>query len=180
MNATWTSVGAVYHILTALSFLSVSVALSFVAARREVVKYRHSLAVFALFMLFAGVDQVLGLAGAVRMQNWWSLSTAALSVVAAGVVMANLPRYLRKLKVAGELRGQAGFLEEQQALLQAIQDSVSDGIMLIGEEGQVKAFNAAALRILWGQDESKLLPEMKERAIRALAKGQTDQDLVRW
>ena len=182
MNATWTSVGAVYHILTALSFLSVSVALSFVAARREVVKYRRSLAVFALFMLFAGVDQVLGLAGAVRMQNWWSLSTAALSVVAAGIVMANLPRYLRKLKVAGELRGQAGFLEEQQALLQAIQDSVSDGIMLIGEEGQVKAFNAAALDILWGQEEHKAkpLPEMKERAIHALAKGQADRDIVRW
>ncbi len=174
--------GAVFHILTALSFLSIFLTLSFVATRREVLKHRRSVAVFALFVLFAGVDQVLGLAGAVRMQIGWSVATALLSVTAAVTVIANLPRYLRTLKVAGELRGQAGFLEEQQALLQAIQDSVSDGIMLIGEEGQIKAFNAAALRILWGQEEqkSKPLPEMKERAIQALASGQSDQDIVRW
>jgi PAS domain S-box-containing protein len=178
----WSLMGAVFHILTALSFLSIFLTLSFVATRREVLKHRSSLAVFALFVLFAGVDQVLGLAGAVRMQIGWSVATALLSVTAAVTVIANLPRYLRTLKVAGELRGQAGFLEEQQALLQAIQDSVSDGIMLIGEEGQIKAFNAAALRILWGQEEqkSKPLPEMKERAIQALAGGQADQDIVRW
>src|SRR6185436_2187421 len=36
--------------------------------------------------------------------------------------------------------------------------------------------------ILWSQEEqkSKPLPEMKERAIQALAKRQSDQDLVRW
>jgi PAS domain S-box-containing protein len=98
------------------------------------------------------------------------------------VTIANLPRLLRMPKIAKELRGQAGFLEEQQALLQAIQDSVSDGIMLIDEEGQIKAFNAAALRILWGREEqqSKPLPEMKELAIRALVQGQSDQELVRW
>src|SRR6266567_3727990 len=133
----WTLMGAVFHILTAVSFLSIFLTLSFVASRREVLKHRSSLAVFALFVLFAGVDQVLGLAGAVRVQIGWSVATALLSVTAAVTVIANLPRYLRTLKVAGELRGQAGFLEEQQALLQAIQDSVSDGIMLIGEEGRL-------------------------------------------
>src|SRR6266849_4690994 len=178
----WTSMGAVFHILTALSFLSISLALAFVATRREVLKHRGSLAVFALFVLVTGVDQALGVIGTARVQTGWGVATAVLSVAAAAIVVANLPRYLRTLKVAGELRGQAGFLEEQQALLQAIQDSVSDGIMLIGEEGQIKAFNAAALRILWGQEEykAKPLPEMKERAIRALSQGQADQDIVRW
>src|SRR5207244_2560325 len=154
----WILMGAAFHILTALSFLSIFLTLSFVATRREVKTHRGSLAVFALFVLFVGVDQVLGLAGAVRMQIAWSVATALLSVTVAVIVMANLPRYLRTLKVAGELRGQAGFLEEQQTLLQAIQDSVSDGIMLIGEEGQIKAFNAPALRILWGQEEHKSKP----------------------
>src|SRR5439155_4312613 len=150
MNSNWTLMGAVSEILTALSFLSIFLSLSFVAARREALKQRGSLAVFALFVLFAGVDQVLGLSGAGRFQSWWNFTTAVLSVAAATIIVANLPAYLRMPKIAEELRGQAGFLEEQQALLQAIQDSVSDGIMLIGEEGNIKAFNAAALRILWG------------------------------
>src|SRR5437667_2745821 len=181
MNLDWTWTGAVSYIVIALSFFSIFLALTFVAARREI-KYRSALIVLALFVLFAGVNQILGLAGFVRLQGWWYLATAMLSVVAAAILVANLPQYLRMPKIAEELRGQAGFLEEQQALLQAIQDSVSDGIMLIGEEGQIKAFNAAALRILWAQDElkSKPLPEMKERAISALAKGQSDQDIVRW
>jgi PAS domain S-box-containing protein len=181
MNLDWTWTGAVSYIVIALSFFSIFLALAFVAARREI-KYRSALIALALFVLFAGVNQVLGLAGFVRLQGWWNLATAMLSVVAAAILVANLPQYLRMPKIAEELRGQAGFLEEQQALLQAIQDSVSDGIMLIGEEGQIKAFNAAALRILWAQDElrSKPLPEMKERAISALAKGQSDQDIVRW
>src|SRR5258705_4605550 len=182
MNSPGTLMGAVFYILTALSLLSIFIALVFVATRREVSRYRGSLAVFALFVLFAGVVQVLGVVGSPRTQRGWSLATAVLSVASAVIIVANLPQALRTLKVAGELRGQAGFLEEQQALLQAIQDSVSDGIMLIGEEGQIKAFNAAALRILWSQEEqkSKPLPEMKERAIQALAKRQSDQDLVRW
>ena len=174
--------GAVFDFLTALSLFSIFIALVFVATRREVSKYRGSLALFALFVLFAGVEQVIGRVGEASILSGWSLATAVLSVAAAVIVVSHLPRYLRMLKVAGELRGQAGFLEEQQALLQAIQDSVSDGIMLIGEEGQIKAFNAAALRILWGHkdQQSKPLPEMKERAIQALAKRQTDQDIVRW
>ena len=124
----------------------------------------------------------MGLTGAPQLQSWWNVTTAALSLLAAIVTIGNLPQLLRMPKIAKELRGQAGFLEEQQALLQAIQDSVSDGIMLIDEEGQIKAFNAAALRILWGRDEhqSKPLPEMKELAIRALVQGQSDQEIVRW
>ncbi len=61
----------------------------------------------------------------------------ALFVLMALVVAFKLPHYLRLVKVAGQLRSQAGFLEEQHALLQAIQDSVSDGILLIGEDGQM-------------------------------------------
>src|SRR5262249_2193415 len=157
--------GAVFDFLTALSLFTIFIALGFVATRREVSKYRGSLLIFALFVLFAAVDQLLDrLGGGDIKKNGWGLATAVLSVAAAVIVVTYLPRYLRMLKVSGELRGQAGFLEEQQALLQAIQDSVSDGIMLIGEEGQIKAFNAAALRILWGHQDgqSKLLPEMKE------------------
>src|SRR5262245_16389801 len=182
MNPTGYLMGAVFDFLTALSLLTIFIALGFVATRREVSKYRGSLLIFGLFVLFAAVDQVLARVGGGDIKNGWSLATAVLSVAAAVIVVSYLPRYLRMLKVSGELRGQAGFLEEQQALLQAIQDSVSDGIMLIGEEGQIKAFNAAALRILWGQDElkSKPMPELKERAIRALARGQNDQDIVRW
>jgi PAS domain S-box-containing protein len=181
MGTNWTILGAVSDILTALSFLAILLTLCLVAARRETQKYRTTLLLFALFVLFAGVDQILALTGTGLAQSWWNLGTAVLSVVVATIIVANLPQYLRMPKIAEELRGKAGFLEEQQALLQAIQDSVSDGLMLIGEEGQIKAFNAAALRILWGRDEqqSKALPEMKERAIRALAKG-SDQDIVRW
>jgi len=177
----WNGVAAAAQILTALSFLSIFLALILVAARREAAKFRGVLLVFAIFVLFVGVNQALALAGSARLQSWWNLVTAALSVVAATVIIANLPSYLRMPKIAEELRGQAGFLEEQQALLQAIQDSVSDGIMLINEEGQIKAFNAAALRILWGREgQSKPLPEMKELAIRALVQGQSDLDVVRW
>src|SRR5262245_6670280 len=181
MNPDWNWIAAASNIVTALSFLSIFLALVFFVVRREA-KRRLIISVLALFVLFAGVNQILGLAGFARAQGGWNLATAILTVVAAVIIIANLPQYLRMPKIAAELRGQAGFLEEQQSLLQAIQDSVSDGIMLIGEEGQIKAFNAAALRILWGQDElkSKPMPELKERAIRALARGQNDQDIVRW
>jgi PAS domain-containing protein len=81
------------------------------------------------------------------------------------------PRYRRMAEIAEQLRSQAAFLEEQNALLQAIQDSVSDGILLIDENGQVKAFNAAALR---------MLPEMNQSAIRALIQNPADRDIVEW
>jgi signal transduction histidine kinase len=99
----------------------------------------------------------------------------ALFVLTALSIAVKLPRYRRTAKIAEELRIQAGFLEEQRALLQAIQDSVSDGILLVGENGQVKAFNAAALRIL-----SKQLPEMNESAILALVQSSSDHDVVQW
>src|SRR5438067_1095360 len=92
----------------------------------------------------------------------------AVFVVMALTIAIKLPDYLRVAKITKQLRSQTGFLEEQQALLQAIQDSISDGILLIGENGQVKAFNAAALRIL-------SLAEMKESAIRALVTSPSDQ-----
>ncbi len=182
MNANWTWIATASGILTGLSYLSICVSLALVAARWEALDHRRSMLLFALFVLFAGVSRFLLLTDKNAFQVGWNLATAVLSVVAATIVIARLPQYIKMPKIAEELRGQAGFLEEQQALLQAIQDSVSDGIMLIGEEGQIKAFNAAALRILWGQSvhKSKPLPEMKERAIRALATGQSDQSVVHW
>jgi signal transduction histidine kinase len=96
-----------------------------------------------------------------------------LFVVMALTIAIKLPRYLRMTKIAEQLRSQRGFLEEKHALLQAIQDSISDGILLIGENGQVKEFNAAALRIL-------SLAEMKESAIRALVTSPSDQGVVPW
>jgi PAS domain S-box-containing protein len=182
LGVNWQVMGTVADILTALALLSIFLAIVLVALRREIGKYRGALIFFAIFVLCAGVNQVLSLTGWTRAQSWWNLLTAILSVLAATIIVANLPHYLRMPKIAEELRGQAGFLEEQQALLQAIQDSVSDGIMLIDEDGQIRAFNAAALRILWGRDEqaSKPLPEMKELAIRKLTQSQSDQDIVRW
>jgi signal transduction histidine kinase len=106
----------------------------------------------------------------------------ALFVLMALTIAVKLPRYRRMTKIAEQLRSQAVFLEEQRTLLQAIQDSVSDGILLVGENGQLKAFNAAALRILWGRIElqSRPLPELKESAIGALVQGPSDQDTVPW
>jgi PAS domain S-box-containing protein len=157
------------------------VALVLLAARRDAARTRGALLLVALFFLFAGGDKIFEVSGMLPFRGWWNFLTAVLSIAAAGVIIAYLPRFLRMPEIAEELRGQAGFLEEQQSLLQAIQDSVSDGIMLINQEGQIKAFNAAALRILWGLGEqrSKPLPEMREAAIRALAQ-QTDQEVVRW
>jgi PAS domain S-box-containing protein len=173
-------------ILTAISFLSIFLALTLVVAKREAVKYRRTLFILAFFVLLAGLGRILSLTSFSRLQAGWNLISAALSVVTAIIVVFNLPRYLRMPKIAEELRGQAGFLEEQQALLQAIQDSVSEGILLLGESGEIRAFNAAALRILWGGEsqQPKLLPEAKDRAIRALAQGSVQgssgQDVIRW
>ena len=105
--------------------------------------------------------------------HWVYGILAAVFALMALTICLKLRRYRRMTKIAEQLRSQAGFLEEQQALLQAIQDSVSDGILLIGENGQVKAFNAAALRIL-------PLPEMKESAVRALIQSPADRDIVEW
>jgi PAS domain-containing protein len=99
----------------------------------------------------------------------------ALFVLMTITLAVKLPRDRRTAKIAEQVRSQAGFLEEQRALLQAIQDSVSDGILLVGENGQVTAFNAAALRIL-----SKQLPEMKDSAILALVQSSSAHDLVQW
>jgi signal transduction histidine kinase len=89
-----------------------------------------------------------------------------LFAVMALTIAIKLPRYLRLTKIDEQLRCQT-------SLLQAIQDSISDGIMLIGENGQVKQFNAAARRIL-------SLAEMKESAIRALVTSPSDQGVVPW
>ncbi len=169
-------------VLTAVSFLSIFMALSLLAAKREAARYRTTLLFFALFVLFAAAGRILGLTPAARYQGLFNLLSAGLSVVTAVLIVFQLPRYLSIPKIAEELRGQAGFLEEQQALLQAIQDSVSDGILLLGEGGQIKAFNAAALRILWGREDqqAKLQPETRDRAIRALVQGAPEQDVVRW
>jgi PAS domain S-box-containing protein len=169
-------------VLTAVSFLSIFMALCLLAAKREAARYRATLLFFALFVLFTGVGRILGLTPAAHFQGWWNLISAALSVVTAILIVFQLPRYLSIPKIAEELRGQAGFLEEQQTLLQAIQDSVSDGILLLDEDGQIKAFNAAALRILWGGEDqqAKLQPETRDRAIRALVQGAAEQDVVRW
>src|SRR4051794_15305760 len=108
----WTVMGAVADILTALAFLAIFLAITLVATRREVGKYRSALIVFAIFVLFAGVNQVLNLTGWTRAQSWWNIGTAMLAVLAATIIVANLPHYLRMPKIAEELRGQAGFLEE--------------------------------------------------------------------
>lgn len=100
----------------------------------------------------------------------------ALFLLMALTLAIKLPDYRKLAKVVKQLRAQAGFFEEQHALLQAIQDSVSDGILLIGEDGQMKAFNAAALRML----QSRALPEIKENAIAALVCGPAGRKVVQW
>lgn len=182
LGGSGTAIQMISDILTAISFLSIFLALSLVAIKREAVKYRRTLFIFAFFVLFAGGGRILSLTAAPHFQSWWSLASASLSVLTAIIIVFNLPRYLRMPKIAEELRGQAGFLEEQQALLQAIQDSVSEGILLLSDEGQIKAFNAAALRILWGGEEqaSKSLPAAKDRAIQVLTQGPADQNVLRW
>jgi signal transduction histidine kinase len=94
----------------------------------------------------------------------------ALFILMALTLAIKLPDYLRLLKVVKQLRSQAGFYEEQHAVLQAIQDSVSDGILLIGDDGQMKAFNAAALGML----------QSKENAIAALVCDPADRRVVQW
>ena len=58
-------------------------------------------------------------------------------------------------------------------LLQAIRHSISDGMVLIGENGQVKEFNDAALRIL-------SLPEMDESAIGEFIQSPSEQGVASW
>ncbi len=182
----WAVLYSVADVLAAISFLALFATLALVASARETAKYRRSLILFAIFILSLGVNRILVLTGPPRLQNLWNLASAAIAIVTAIVIVASLPRYLRLPKIAEELRSQAGFLEEQQALLHAIQDSVSDGILLIAGDGQIKAFNAAALRILFGAQgesstpSSKSLPEMKQSAIRALAETPADQGIVQW
>lgn len=94
----------------------------------------------------------------------------ALFILMTLTLAVKLPDYRRLARVVKQLRSQAGFFEEQHALLQAIQDSVSDGILLIGENGQMKAFNAAALGML----------PMKESAIAALVCGPAGRRVVQW
>jgi PAS domain S-box-containing protein len=181
-GAVWRMLSAASDVLTGLSFIAIFLALTVLALRRDSAKTRGALLFVALFFLFAGVDKVLEVTGFEPLRGWWNFITAALSIGAAAIIIGGLPRFLRMPRIAEELRGQAGALEEQQSLLQAIQDSVSDGIMLIGEDGKIKAFNAAALRILWsaGEQPSKTVAEMREAAIKALDQGQAGEDVVRW
>ena len=99
------------------------------------------------------------------MQAVYGIFFILFAVMALTIAM-KLPRYLRLTKIGEQLRCQTG-------LLQAIQDSISDGVLLIGENGQVKEFNAAALRIL-------SLAEMRESAIRGLVTTPSDQGVVPW
>jgi hypothetical protein len=90
----------VADVLTAVSFLSIILALILVAARREAAKYRRTLFIFAFFVLFAGFSRVVSLSPLSRFQAAWSLITATLSVLTAFTIVFNLPRYLRIPKIA--------------------------------------------------------------------------------
>ena len=101
MNANWTLIAAVSGILTGVSFLSICVSLALVAARWEALDHRRSMLLFALFVLFAGVSRFLLLTDKNAFQVGWNLATAVLSVVAATIVIARLPQYIKMPKIDG-------------------------------------------------------------------------------
>ena len=69
-----TVIAGVAGVLSALSYLSIFIALCLVAARREAPKKRRGLAIFALFLLFAGVNRVLPLTEGGPLALWWDLA----------------------------------------------------------------------------------------------------------
>src|SRR5436853_2309330 len=92
MNGTFIAGAA--GILSALSYLCIFAAICVVAARRELPKKGRSLAIFAVFLLFAGVNPILALMDMGSLSAWWGFATALLSVRAAVVIIINLPQSL--------------------------------------------------------------------------------------
>src|SRR4051794_29425228 len=103
MNATWTMMAGTSGVIAALSYFSVFVALCLVAARREARQNRRSLAIFAIFMLFASVNRVLILNERTGFTSWWNFGTSVFATVAAVVIIMKLPQYMRMPKIAEEL-----------------------------------------------------------------------------
>src|SRR5579862_5891870 len=99
LGTRWAVLHGVADILATLAFLTLFVALALVAARRDTVKHRRTPILFATFFLFLGVSRVLVWTGQARLQSWWNLTSAVISVLTAGFIVANLPRYLRLPKV---------------------------------------------------------------------------------
>lgn len=138
------------HVITdsvvALSYYSIPAALFVVwAVKRENIPPRPLVFLFGLFILSCGTGHVIDVWNIWHanywLKGWWNVGTATASALTALVLIPKVVEYIRMPEVTDQLRRESG-------LLRALIDSVSEGILLVGRNGQPRVWNAEATALL--------------------------------
>ncbi len=139
--------------LVALSYYSIPAALFVVATKRKnSVPVRPLLLLFGLFIAFCGAGHVMDIVSIWRPIYWlkgfWNAGTALTSVVTALVLIPQVAEFVSMPERTEALRREKALLEEKHGVLQAVLESVSEGILLVNQSGLPLTQNLAAREIL--------------------------------
>jgi len=139
--------------LVAMSYYSIPAALFLVVKKRPAaIPFRPLIVLFALFIAFCGAGHIMDIVSIWKPIYWikgyWNVGTALTSVVTAFVLIPKVAGFLQIPEHTARLEHERQMLEERHGLLQSVLDSVSEGILLVGESGRPLAYNQAACSML--------------------------------
>ncbi len=157
-NPTLIGLHVVTDALVALSYYSIPAALFVLALKKRVtIPVQPLLILFGLFIALCGGGHALDIVSIWKPLYWlkgfWNAATALTSVVTAIVLIPRVHGFLKMPEAAARLEQEKQQAQEQHGLLRAVIDSISEGILLKGEDGHVLTSNAAAAAILGGNLE---------------------------
>jgi PAS domain-containing protein len=139
--------------LVALSYYSIPAALFLLVRRkRENVPVRPLLILFGMFIAFCGAGHIMDIVSIWHpiywFKGWWNAGTALTSIVTAIVLIPKVTEFVTMPERTAMLEREKRVLQQKHGILEAIMDSVSEGILLVDVEGRTLAQNPAAERIL--------------------------------
>jgi PAS domain S-box-containing protein len=139
--------------LVALSYYSIPAALFLVVSKKpEAIPFRRLFILFGLFIAFCGGGHLMDIVSIWKPIYWikgyWNVGTALTSVVAAFVLIPKVTEFIQIPEATARLKREKKMLEERHGLLQSVLDSVSEGILLVGDDGGALAYNSAATALV--------------------------------
>lgn len=139
--------------LVGLSYYSIPAALFLLVSNKpEAAQFRRLFILFGLFIAFCGGGHLMDIVSIWKPIYWikgyWNLGTALTSVVTAFVLIPKVAQFIQIPEATARLERERKMLEERHGLLQSVLDSVSEGILLVDEEGGALAYNSAATSLV--------------------------------
>jgi two-component system sensor kinase FixL len=159
-----------------ITYYCIPLVLAYFVRKRGDLPFPFIFWLFDAFILLCGTSHFMSILVIWRpdyyIEGWVKAATAAVSATTLGALVFYLPRALELVSIA-QLTAQNDRLSEMveqseardRVTLSAIVDNVFDGIITIGEQGNINSFNAACTRLFGytaaeviGQDMKMLMP----------------------